>query len=113
MADILIRGMEMPVEQPVTLILDPSGRVWLPDTAPCKEYMAQELPPHGNLIDADSLADDLIYDAELAERALDDATLVGKERDYMQLEKDIKQNCAYYVSHATVIVPAERSDTNA
>ena len=55
MPDILIRGMEMPIEQPVTLILDPSGRVWLPDVKSSKEYMAKELPPHGDLIDRDAL----------------------------------------------------------
>ena len=60
MPDILIRGMEMPVEQPVTLILDPSGRVWLPDIETSKEYMASELPPHGDLVDATQYRDEFM-----------------------------------------------------
>ena len=56
MADLLIKGMEMPKNYPYRLTLYPNGHV--------KEhtgysghghYQAIELPPHGRCIDADEL----------------------------------------------------------
>ncbi len=55
------------------------------------------------LIDADALADDLLYDVELCERALDDTDIVGKERERLQWEKDCKQNCVYYLTETPPI----------
>lgn len=69
MADIIVHGMEMPVEHPITLILDPNGRVWLPDTNSSKEYMTKELPPHGDLIDKDAFIQWLASQDELWERS--------------------------------------------
>jgi len=111
MADILIRGMEMPENKPLRLVLNPNGQLFVDHGVTFTEYEAVELPEHGRLIDADSLADDLLYDVELAERALGDTSLVGKEREYAQSEKDIKQNCAYYVSHAPVVIPSNKEET--
>ena len=129
MADILIRGVEMPrscmdcwlnygekrPEHGLTIVCTYSNGVVLPKVTGIVGRLPAcgilELPEHGDLIDAESLADDLLYDAELADRALSDMTLVGSERDYMQSEKDIKQNCAYYVSHAPVVIPSNKEDT--
>lgn len=115
MADILIRGMEMPnVGEKIEFTQNIAGRIYAKFN-PSRGYMCEviELPEHGDLIDAESLADDLLYDAELADRALNDMSLVGSERDYMQSEKDIKQNCAYYVSHTPVVIPSNKEDKNA
>lgn len=66
-----------------------------------------ELPPHGRLIDADELAEDLDFDVENDLRALDSLDIVGKEREHIQFDKDCKQNCIYYLSNCPTIVPAE------
>lgn len=55
------------------------------------------------LIDADALADDLLYDAELCARALDDTDIVGKERERLQWERDCKQNCVFYLTESPTI----------
>ena len=78
-----------------------------------KDCPLHELPPHGDLIDADSLVDNLLFDVELARRALDDTYIVGQTREQIQFEKDCKQNCADYVKESPVVVPAERGDTDA
>lgn len=115
MTDILIRGMEMPKKKPICVVIDAAGQARQYDLLndcyyDMNLYEVIKLPPHGDLIDADSLADDLLYDAELADRALSDMSLVGSEREHIQSEKDIKQNCAYYVSHAPVVIPAKEVD---
>lgn len=69
-----------------------------------------ELPPHGRLIDADELAEDLDFDVENDLRALDSLDIVGKEREHIQFDKDCKQNCIYYLSNCPTIVPAERKE---
>ena len=68
-----------------------------------------ELPPHGRLIDADALADDLLFDVDLCEKALFE--LVGQERKNVQDEKDTKQNCVYWIQNAPTIIEAEGSGT--
>jgi len=55
------------------------------------------------LIDADELAKDLDYDVEMCARALDRADLVGDERERIQLEKDCKQNCMWYLTEAETV----------
>ena len=65
---------------------------------------------HGRLIDADAMAEDLDFDVENDQRALDDMDIVGNERTMLQFDKDCKQNCVWYLSEASTIVPAaERS----
>lgn len=61
------------------------------------------------LIDADALADDLLYDAELCSVALDDTDIVGKDRERLQWEKDCKQNCVFYLTESPTIdaIPVE------
>lgn len=65
------------------------------------------VPPHGRLIDADELSEDLNFDVENDLRALDDLDIVGKERAHIQFDKDCKQNCMYYLSNCPTVIPAE------
>lgn len=67
------------------------------------------LPDHGDLIDRDAMAKDLAYDVELDDKALDDTNIVGREREYLQFDKDCKQNCMYYLTEQEAVIPAERS----
>lgn len=63
------------------------------------------------LIDADALAEDLLYDAELCAIALDSGEITDrKELDRLQFEKDCKQNCVWYLTEAHTVdaVPVVR-----
>ncbi len=54
---ILIKGMEMPKKKNgAVLIIYPDGRCAFENG---KEYKAVPVPPHGRLIDADELIDDV------------------------------------------------------
>ena len=54
---ILIKGMEMPKKKNgAVLIIYPDGRCAFENG---KEYKAVTVPPHGRLIDADELIDDV------------------------------------------------------
>ena len=55
------------------------------------------------LIDSDALANDLLYDIEMDANALDNADLVGIERERIQFDKDCKQNCVYYLTETEPI----------
>lgn len=66
------------------------------------------VPEHGRLIDADALAHDLDDDVENDQRALDEMDFVGKERERVQFDKDCKQNCMWYLSEASTIIPADK-----
>ena len=58
MNDILIRGMEMPINEPLLVKINPDGSVsklWRDvflEYANCKAF---SVPPHGRCIDADAL----------------------------------------------------------
>ena len=67
-----------------------------------------EVPtPHGRLIDADAMAEDLNFDVECDQRALDQMDFVGQERENIQFDKDCKQNCMLYLSEAPTVIEAE------
>ena len=94
------------------------GRYLEPLIDPSEERLSDcpiicQLPEgHGRLIDADAMAEDLDFDVENDQRALDDMDIVGNERTMLQFDKDCKQNCVWYLSEASTIVPAaERSKT--
>lgn len=55
------------------------------------------------LIDADALIDELKNDIDLDERALDDTSLVGKERENLQFDKDYKYHTISILQHAPTI----------
>lgn len=56
------------------------------------------------MIDADALAEELLYDAELCAKALDSREITDhKELTRLQFEKDCKQNCVYYISESPTV----------
>ena len=55
MADILIRGMELPKNEPLLVKINPDGSVSTTAKNGYKKYKAVPVPPHGRLIDADAL----------------------------------------------------------
>jgi hypothetical protein len=55
MSDILIRGIELPKNEPLRLVLNPNGQLFVDHGVTFEEYEAVELPEHGRLIDADKL----------------------------------------------------------
>lgn len=58
---ILISGMEMPKDRPQLLWIYPNGKALTvqSDVDPWKDLQAVPVPPHGRLIDADALIEDL------------------------------------------------------
>jgi len=55
MSDILIRGMELPKNEPLRIVLNPNGQLFVDHGVTFTEYEAVELPDHGDLIDRDEL----------------------------------------------------------
>jgi len=55
MADILIRGMKMPKNEPMLVKINPDGSVSTTAKNNYRKYEAIPVPPHGRLIDADEL----------------------------------------------------------
>ena len=51
MNDILIRGMEMPKDGFINIIINSRGQVWESGSFLASNAIAKELPPHGDLID--------------------------------------------------------------
>lgn len=50
MSDILIRGMELPKNEPLRIVLNPNGQLFVDHGVTFTEYEAVELPEHGDLI---------------------------------------------------------------
>ena len=61
MADILIRGMEMPTGEPLRIVLNPNGQLFVDHGVTFTEYEAIELPEHGDLIDRDAFREENEY----------------------------------------------------
>ena len=55
MADILIFGMKMPENEPLRLVLNPNGQLFVDHGVTFTEYEAVELPEHVDLIDRSEL----------------------------------------------------------
>ena len=62
MSDILIRGMELPKNEPLRIVLNPNGQLFVDHGVTFTEYEAVELPEHGDLIDRDA------FDADARKR---------------------------------------------
>ena len=96
MADLVIRGMEMPKDQPVLVFIWPDGRVFprgLYKSNEWDEVKAIPLPEgHGKCIDADALMPDFVK-ARWA--------FFSDGDTFLQLLK-----------HAPTVVPAEGGDNN-
>lgn len=109
---VYIKDMDMPTEKPIAVVIHPDGTAYCAEmlAGVCTEYLndcvAIPVPPHGRLIDADALAEDLEYDVELDSRILDDMDFVGKEREHIQFDKDCKQKCMRYLTEAPTVIPA-------
>ena len=68
MADILIRGMDIPTNRDVTIRIDPNGEVYVYDTYPTLLLKAITLPEgHGNLIDINAPIRVTYYDGTIHE----------------------------------------------
>lgn len=57
MSDVLIKGMKMPKDKPIRIVLNPNGQLFVDHGVHFTEYEAVELPPHGRLIDADAMSE--------------------------------------------------------
>ena len=56
---VLIKGMKMPKEKPLRIVLNPNGQLFVDHGSRFTEYETVEVPtPHGRLIDADELEAD-------------------------------------------------------
>ena len=54
---VYIKGMEMPKDKPIRIVLNPNGQLFVDHGVHFTEYEAVELPSHGDLIDRDALND--------------------------------------------------------
>jgi len=68
MPDILIRGMELPKNEPLRIVLNPNGQLFVDHGVTFTEYETVKLPEHGDLIDRDAL----LAEYERDERAADE-----------------------------------------
>ena len=129
---ILIKGMEMPKMCADCLIRDVEEDSWgdtISETCPIigeqvEEYgwtgkkkrhedcPLVEIPtPHGRIIDADRLIDDLNHDVAIDRDALDIAS--DKERQELQEDIDCKQNAAEWLDNDAAnrtVIEAEDKD---
>lgn len=70
MSDLLIRGIGMPTEKPIAVVIHPDGTAYCAEmlAGVCTEYLndcvAIPVPPHGRLIDADALIADIRANSE-------------------------------------------------
>lgn len=55
MSDILIPGMKMPTGEPLRLVLNPNGQLFVDRGVYYDEFEAVELPEHGDLIERNPL----------------------------------------------------------
>jgi hypothetical protein len=60
MADILIRGMELPKNEPLLVKINPDGSVSTTAKNGYKKYEAVQVLPHGRLVDALYIRDGII-----------------------------------------------------
>ena len=90
MSDILIRGMELPKNEPLRIVLNPNGQLFVDHGVTFTEYEAVELPEHGDLIDRSELKTNMIDDT------------FGSAACYVNLVQ---------ILDAPVIVPADKEKT--
>lgn len=117
MSDIVICGIDMPKSGYVEMLLKVAdvevyyNHVGEREIKPT-DYIT--LPKgHGRLGDLDAIAEDLQFDIENDQRALDNLNIAGKERERIQLDRDCKQYCMRYLSNCHAIIPAEGGETDA
>lgn len=110
---VIVKGMKMPAAGVYTCelgVIDEKTAtltIHTPINKPQISYKLVTIPAHGRLIDADALAEDLEFDVENDQRALDDMDIVGNERTRLQFDKDCKQNCMWYLTESPTVIEAE------
>lgn len=95
MADILIYRMKMPENEPLRLVLNSNGQLFVDHGVTFTEYEAIELPEHGDLIDI-SNAENALFVAENYHL-----------NDYKQGWND---GIKAVIENAPVIVPSNKED---
>lgn len=91
--NILIKGMEMPKNEPLLVKINPDSSVSTTAKNGYKKYEAVPVPPHGRLIDADALKD--MYPIEspfgfILHSLISDAPTVIPAEPYNNLSKPCK-----------------------
>ena len=101
MPSILIKGMKMPIGQPVRIVLNPNGQLFVDHGTWFTEYEAIELHDHGDLIDRNMLIGGFAdwYIQESPMYLGDNNTIAETIGDAMKAIED-----------APVVIPAERSE---
>ena len=107
---ILIDGMDMPTEGGTIIVYKIRGNYFAARAGKDELFPFVPVSPHGRLIDADALIEDLKYDVELDAVALDSMETVGDERRKIQDDKDFKQNCIFWIEDAPTIIEAEEAE---
>ena len=97
---VLIKGMKMPKEQPMRIVLNPNGQLFVDHGTRFTEYEAVELPPHGELIERDKL----IADAKAELLWVD-----GEEKYWYW--NDGANNVIDLAKTAQTVIEADRSDS--
>ena len=102
MADILIRGMEMPGNEPLRLVLNQNGQLFVDHGVTFTEYEAVELPPHGDLIDRGA------FRAEMDKHYPFDH---GTQRKHGEADA-AKSTIINMLANSPVIIPADKEETD-
>ena len=100
MPDILIRGMEMPENEPLRLVLNPNGQLFVDHGVTFTEYEAVELPEHGDLIDRDEYVK--------SECNSCDGSCECVECDCLNCEQSCRCDVIIDAMNAPVIVPSNK-----
>lgn len=99
MADLIIRGMEVPTNHDVTIRIDLNGEVYVYNTYPTLLLRAVTLPEgHGRLIDADKMRESIRRQAGLLK-------LMGGE--FAEIAETLEKGFLQEIDNAPTIVPAE------
>lgn len=104
---ILIKGVKLPKKQPMRIVLNPNGQLFVDHRTFFEEYEAVELPDHGDLIDKSILIDELAISEEP-----DDCRGCASYNSYDDFccrSLDF-QNMCRSIRTAPVVIPAERSE---
>ena len=100
MADILIFGMKMPTDEPLRLVLNPNGQLFVDHGVTFTEYETIELPEHGDLIDRRELLSTVM---QVITKFPTNNIAAIEHLDFVSA----------LLRGATVVVPAERRDADA
>lgn len=96
---VLIKGLKIPKEQPMRIVLNPNGQLFVDHGITFTEYEAVELPDHGDLIDRDAFRKTMYHDTFETDSDLQKWES-GCWIRYKMFERNIES--------APVVIPAER-----